>query len=124
VSILLRGSNQLILDEAARSLHDALCVTRSLVKKPFLLPGGGAPEAELSVRLMEEARSVQGVAALCFKAYAQSMEVIPHILAENVGLNPIVIVTELRNRHIQNERYTGINVRKNCISDISEESVV
>lgn len=50
-SILVRGSNTLLLDEADRSIHDALCVVRSLVKKKALLPGGGAPEAEISVRL-------------------------------------------------------------------------
>lgn len=51
MTIFCRGSNQLILDEAERSIHDALCVMRSLVKVRGLLPGAGAPEAEISVRL-------------------------------------------------------------------------
>lgn len=62
VSILLRGSNNLILDEAERSLHDALCVVRSLVKKRALIPGGGAPEMEASFRLAEIARTAEGMA--------------------------------------------------------------
>ena len=51
VSILVRGSNQLVLEEAERSLHDALCVVRALVKKRFLVPGGAAVEMEVSQKL-------------------------------------------------------------------------
>ena len=51
------------------------------------------------------------------------MEVIPHTLAENAGLNPISVVTELRRRHAQNEPHVGINVRKGCITDIRDENV-
>lgn len=50
--------------------------------------------------------------AYCFQAYADALEVIPTTLAENAGLNPIAIVTELRNRHALGERNAGINVRK------------
>ena len=49
--------------------------------------------------------------AYCFQAYADALEVIPTTLAENAGLNPIAIVTELRNRHALGERNAGINVR-------------
>lgn len=58
VSILVRGSNQLVLDEAERSLHDALCVVRSLVKNRGLVPGGGAPEIEISQKLSEYSRTL------------------------------------------------------------------
>ncbi|CAN0511362.1 unnamed protein product, partial [Laminaria digitata] len=50
-TILMRGSNRLVLDEAERSVHDALCVVRSLVKKRFLIAGGGAAETEVAMRL-------------------------------------------------------------------------
>lgn len=50
--------------------------------------------------------------AYCFQAYADALEVIPTTLAENAGLNPIAIVTELRNRHAMGERNAGINIRK------------
>lgn len=59
-----------------------------------------------------------------FRAFAHAMEVIPCILAENAGLNPIQTVTELRNRHAQGEATTGINVRKGAITNILEENVV
>uniref|UniRef100_UPI00358FDC10 T-complex protein 1 subunit delta-like n=1 Tax=Myxine glutinosa TaxID=7769 RepID=UPI00358FDC10 len=123
-SIIIRGSNKLVLEEAERSMHDALCVIRCLVKKRALIAGGGAPEIELAVRLSEYARTLGGMEAYCVRAYAEALEIIPSTLAENAGLNPIVIVTELRNRHAQGEKTAGINVRKGGISNILEELVV
>lgn len=124
VSIIVRGSNKLMLEEAARSLHDALCVIRCLVKKRFIIAGGGAPETELSLKLMEVANGLAGADAYCFRAYAEALEVIPYTLAENAGLNPIATVTELRNRHAQGEHAAGINVRKGTITNILDENVM
>lgn len=123
-SLLVRGSNNLILGEAERSIHDALCVIRCLVKKRALIAGGGAPEVEVSVKLMEYARTLTGREAYCFKAFAEALEIIPYTLAENAGLTPISVVTELRNRHAKGEKYAGINVRKGFVSNILEENVV
>ncbi|KAI5744455.1 hypothetical protein M8J76_002442 [Diaphorina citri] len=124
LTVVVRGSNKLVLDEAARSLHDALCVVRCLVKQRALIAGGGAPEIELSLKLTKYADTVSGIDAYCFRAFAQALEVIPLTLAENAGLNPISTVTELRNRHAQGETTTGINVRKGAITNILEENVV
>lgn len=96
---LVRGSNKLVLAEAERSLHDALCVVRCLVKKRFLIVGGGAPEAELALRLEEYAKTLPGEQQFCVKAFAEALEVVPYTLAENAGLNAIRIVTELRRQH-------------------------
>ncbi|CAG9334237.1 unnamed protein product [Blepharisma stoltei] len=123
-SILIRGSNQLIIDEADRSLHDALCVIRSLVKKRALLPGGGAPETEISIRLMEYSRQLIGAEAICVRAFAEAFEIIPYTLAENAGLNPISLVTELRNRHIEGDKNAGINVRRGGITNMLDENVI
>jgi T-complex protein 1 delta subunit len=124
VSILVRGSNQLVLDEAERSLHDAICVIRSIVHKGFLLPGGGAPEAEVSVALGQQSKSMTGMQAYCVAAYANALDVVPYTLAENAGLNAVEIVTELRRRHAAGESDAGINVRKGAVTNISDESVV
>lgn len=123
-TVLVRGSNQLVLDEAERSLHDALCVVRCLVNKRFLIAGGGAPEIEMSRQLGLWAKTLQGMESYCIRAFAEALEVIPYTLAENAGLNPIAIVTELRNRHANGEINTGINVRKGQITNILEENVV
>lgn len=79
-----------------------------------LIAGGGAPEIHVSLLLSQYARTLKGMEAYCFQAYADALEVIPTTLAENAGLNPIAIVTELRNRHALGERNAGINVRKVC----------
>jgi len=124
VTILCRGSNKLVMDESDRSVHDALCVLRSLVKKRYLIAGGGAPEIEMSVQLTKFSQTVTGVESYCIRAFAEAMEIIPYTLAENAGLSPIGIVTELRNRHSQGEKTAGINVKKGMISDILKENVV
>ena len=60
----------------------------------------------------------------CVRAFAEALEAIPYTLAENAGLNPIEIVTELRSRHVNGQQAAGINVRKNCVSDMLAENVV
>jgi len=124
VTVLVRGSNELVLDEAERSLHDALCVVRSLVKLRKILVGGGAVEMEISLRLAEHARTLTGMEAYCFKAFAAAFEVIPYTLAENAGLNPIQLVTELRTRHMAGAVTAGIDVDKADISDMRAHNVI
>lgn len=124
VSILCTGANSLVLEESERSLHDALCVVRCLVKKRALIAGGGAPEVHVARLLAEYSQTLKGMEAYCFAAFAEALEVIPTTLAENAGLNPIAIVTELRNRHALGERTAGINVRKGQITNILEENVL
>jgi len=123
-SILMRGSNKLTLDEADRSVHDALCVVRSLVKKRFMIAGGGVAETELTFKLTEWAKSQTGMKGYCARAYAEALEVVPYTLAENAGLNPINIVTELRKAHAAGQVNAGIDVKKNCISDMVESNVL
>ena len=124
VSILCRGSNQLILDETERSLHDALCVVRSIIKRKAMVPGGSAPETEIAVKLTELANKTQGFKSYCFKAFSDALEVIPYTLAENAGLKPVEIVTELRNKHRNGDKYAGINVKKGIISNMFDEKVI
>jgi len=124
VSVLVRASNQLLLDETERSIHDALCVVRSLVKKKALIPGGGAPEMEVSQKLMQWARSLGGVEAVCVEHFAEAMELVPYTLAENAGMQAVEIVTKLRAAHAQGDKHAGINVRKGTITNLFEERVV
>ena len=113
-----------MLDESHRSLHDALCVVRCLVKKPSLLVGGGAPESEVFSQFQEWVQSLSGADRYIARAYAEALEIIPYTLAENAGLHPIRIVTELRQRHQRGEKYAGIDVKKGCISDMKEMGVI
>lgn len=124
VSILLRGSNQLILDEADRSLHDALCVVRALVKKRSLVPGGSCVEMEVSHQLTKYSREIYGSDSYVVRAFAEALELIPYTLSENAGLDPIVFVTELRNCHNEGQKYAGLNIRKNTIQNMEETDVL
>jgi len=124
VTILVRGSNKLLLDDADRSIHDSLCVIRSLVKKRFLIAGGATPEVELSLQLGNWAKTLSGLESYCVSAYAEAFEIVPYTLAENAGLNPILIITELKAKHSAGEKTAGINVRKGEITNILEENVV
>ncbi|KAK8803805.1 hypothetical protein WA158_001499 [Blastocystis sp. Blastoise] len=123
-SILLRGSNKLVLDEAERSLHDALCVIRCIVKKRYMLVGGGAPETEVYTEFMKWCKTLKGADGYIARAFAEALEIIPYTLAENAGLNPIKIVTELRKEHALGNTYAGINVKKGTISDMKELKVL
>ncbi|KAI0983934.1 hypothetical protein GJ496_007386 [Pomphorhynchus laevis] len=128
VTVILHASNQLLLDEAERSLHDALCTIRCLVKQGALLPGGGAPEIQMAVRLAQYAESkLSGLEQYCVRTYAESMEIIPFTLAENAGLNSIDIITELRQRHANenpSKCSAGVSVRRGGVADMWEENVV
>ncbi|CAI5759466.1 unnamed protein product [Candida verbasci] len=124
VSIIIRGANNLIIDETERSLHDALCVIRCLVKEKALIAGGGAPEIEVSKQLMKESHKLSGVEQFVYQEFAQALEVIPTTLAENAGLNPINVVTDLRNKHENGEKDAGISVRRAGASNTYDEHVL
>ena len=89
-----------------------------------MLPGGSAPETEISVKLSEMSSSFEGFKSYCVKAFAEALEVVPYTLAENAGLNPINIVTELRNKHLNGDSDCGINVKKGSISNMFDEKVI
>lgn len=124
ITVLLRASNQLMLDETERSLHDAMCVIRCLIKRQYLLPGGAAPEAELSLRLHEWARTLPGVNQLCVKKFAEALEVIPYTLAENAGLQPLEVVTALRQQHASGVCAAGIDIKKGCVCSCMQQQQV
>ena len=94
------------------SVESSIAIPFLYLIQRALIAGGGAPEIHVSRALSQYAHTLKGMEAYCFQAYADALEVIPTTLAENAGLNPIAIVTELRNRHALGERNAGINVRK------------
>jgi T-complex protein 1 subunit gamma len=80
-TIILRGASKDVLNEIERNLHDALGVARNVINNPRLVPGGGALEMELSVRLSKMASEVEGIHQWPYKALAGALEVIPRTLA-------------------------------------------
>jgi len=110
VAILIRGGTERIVAEAERSIHDALCVARDVVREPKIVAGGGAPELEMARALREYAQTLPGKEQLAVVAYSEALESIPLTLAENAGLDPIDILSELRARHEKGEPWAGIEV--------------
>ncbi|MGB9777847.1 MAG: thermosome subunit beta [Candidatus Bathyarchaeales archaeon] len=123
VTILIRGGTERIVDEAERSIHDALCVVRDVVEEPKILAGGGAPELEISRALKKYAETLPGREQLAVKSFAEALEVVPITLTENAGLDPIDILSELRARHEKGETWAGIEVNSGKVQDMSEAGV-
>jgi len=123
VTILIRGGTERIVDEAERSLHDALCVVRDIVEEPKVLAGGGAPELEISRILKKYAGTLPGREQLAAKSFAEALEAVPVTLTENAGLDPIDILSELRARHEKGETWTGIEVHSGKVQDMTKAGV-
>src|SRR5881296_4317536 len=125
VTIVIRGGTEHVVDEADRSLHDALCVVRNALEDGKILAGGGAPEAELSKRLREYAVKVGGREQLAIEAFAEAMEAVPTTLAENAGLDPIDILVELRSKHEKaGTPWFGVDVFTGKVSDMRKLNVL
>lgn len=122
-SILLRGGSKDSLNELERNLHDALGVARNVFSNPKLVPGGGATEMELAVRLNEKAKEVQGLQQRPYKAVAFALEVIPRTLAQNCGGDVVRLLTELRAKHTEKGEFFGIDGNKGVITDVRDINV-
>ncbi|MEM2875940.1 MAG: thermosome subunit beta [Candidatus Bathyarchaeia archaeon] len=123
VAIFIRGGTTRLVDEAERSVHDALCVVRDVVEEPKVVVGGGAIETELAKNLREYAQSLVGKEQLAVQAYAEAIESLPIALSENAGLDPIDIISELRAAHEKGELWTGIDVYEGKVKDMRELNV-
>jgi len=123
VAILIRGGTERIVDEAERSIHDALCVARDIVEEPKILAGGGAPEVEMANVLREYAQTLPGKEQLAVMSYAEALEAVPETLAENAGLDPIDIVSELRARHNKGQTWAGVDVNEGKVNNMNKASV-
>ncbi|KAH9828462.1 T-complex protein 1 subunit epsilon [Teratosphaeria destructans] len=103
VTAFIRGSNKMIIDEAKRSLHDALCVVRNLVKDNRIVYGGGAAEIACSLAVEKAALQEPGLQQYSMRAFADALDAVPMALAENSGLSPIETLSELKARQGKGE---------------------
>ena len=124
VTILVRGGSQRVVDEAERSLHDAIMVVKDVLEEPAIVAGGGAPEAEVASRLREYAAKLPGREQLAVLKFADSLESIPLTLAENAGMDIIDVQVELRAKHSQGKTWYGVNARSGKVGDMMEEKVI
>ena len=124
VSIIIRGGTEHVVEELERAVHDALMVVSVVVKGKKIVPGGGAPEVELSLRLREYAQTVGGRVQLAIEAFAKAMEIIPKTLAENAGIDGIDALVDLRAAHESGKKNFGLNIDTKKPSDMIKEGVV
>jgi len=124
VTILIRGGSQRVVDEADRSIHDALMVVKDVVEKPSIVAGGGSPEAYLAAELNEWSSSSEGREQLAIKQYAEAFESIPLTIAENAGMDPIDTIITLRANQSSGKQTIGINAKESKIGNMLSLDIV
>ena len=124
VTILVRGGSQRVVDEADRSLHDALMVMKDVLEKPFIVAGGGAPEAYIATHIRNWSSTLEGREQLAVIKFAEALETIPISLATNAGMDPIDTMAELRAKQNKGMKWTGVNVRSTTVSDMFKQNIL
>ncbi len=124
VSIFIRGGSQRVVDEAERSIHDAVMVVKDVLENPAIVAGGGAVEEELSYRLMKWSATIQGREQLAVEKFAEALESIPIALAVNAGFDPIDIQVELRESHEAGKTWAGVDVLGKGVRDMFNKDII
>ena len=124
VTILVRGGSQRVVDEADRSLHDALMVMKDVLEKPFIVAGGGSPEAYIATHIRNWSSSLEGREQLAVIKFAEALETIPISLATNAGMDPIDTMAELRAKQNKGMKWTGVNVRSTTVSEMFKQNIL
>jgi thermosome len=124
VSILLRGGTEHVVAEMERSLHDALSVISAATEDGKICTGGGSAAMEVALGLRDFASTVGGREQMAIQMFADAMEIVPRVLAENAGLDPINILIELRKAHKNGQKNAGVNVFTGKIVNMREENVI
>ncbi|MDA0756821.1 MAG: thermosome subunit beta [Crenarchaeota archaeon] len=124
VTLLIRGGSQRIVDEADRSMHDALMVVKDVIEKPEIVAGGGAPEALLASFLKDWSERFEGRQQLAITKFAEALEVIPLTIAENAGMDPIDTMVQLRARQSEGKKWTGIDAKEGRVADMLSKNIV
>lgn len=119
-SIVLRGSGNHILDEAERSLHDALCVLVSAVKNHRTIYGGGNPEIRMALAVQEMANTVEGKQSLAIEAFARALRQLPTIIADNAGYDSAEIVQNLRSAVANGDLEAGLDMNTGQVGNMRE----
>jgi len=122
-TVVLRGSGSHILDEAERSLHDAICVLIAAVKNHRILYGGGNAEMRMSLAVEDLARTMTGKQALACEAFARALRQLPTIICDNAGYDSAELVTQLRSEIHSGKTSWGLNMYEGCTGDMDAMGV-
>ncbi|XP_029051292.1 T-complex protein 1 subunit epsilon [Osmia bicornis bicornis] len=125
VTIFIRGGNKMIIEEAKRAIHDALCTVRNVIKSQLILYGGGAAEISCAIACTAQANKISTLEQYAFRAFAEALEAIPMALAENSGLSPVDTLTEIKARQILEKNPSfGIDCMNRGTVDMKLQNVV
>jgi len=124
VTILIRGGTEHVVDEAERAMNDAIRVVACTLEDGKYVPGGGAPEIEVALKLRDYASKVGGREQLAIQSFADALEIIPRSLAENAGLDPIDMLVSLRAAHEAGEKNAGLDVFNGEAVDMVKANVI
>jgi len=125
VTILLRGGNKMIVKEAERSMHDALCVVRNLVRDGRIVYGGGAAEIACSLAVSNHADEVKDIEQYALHAFADALESVPLALAENSGLDPIKVLASVRASQMnEKDPKLGVDCKQVGTNDMKSQNVI
>ncbi|KAL5339431.1 chaperonin Cpn60/TCP-1 family [Aspergillus crustosus] len=125
VTVFVRGSNKMIIDEAKRSLHDAICVVRNLVKDNRVVYGGGAAEIACSIAVEDAAVKSPGIEQYAMRAFADALDAVPLALSENSGLSPIETLAAIKSRQVkENNSRLGVDCMLTGNNDMREHFVI
>ncbi|NJE09086.1 thermosome subunit, partial [Thermococcus sp. M39] len=113
-----------VIDEVERALEDAIKVVKDVMEDGAILPGGGATEIELSIRLDEYGKQVGGKEALAIEAFSEALKIIPKTLAENAGLDTIDVLVKVISEHKTKGKAIGIDVFAGEPADMFERGVI
>jgi len=119
-SIVLRGGSMQALDEAERSLHDALCVLAQTVRDSRVVCGGGCMEVAMALAVDREVPNTPGKKAIAMEAYARALRQIPMIIADNAGYDSSELVSQLRAAHGAGQTTAGLNMNDGTIGDMTD----
>jgi len=124
LTILIQGGTEHVVDEIERAVQDGMGDIASSLKSCLVVPGGGAVEIEVARKLRQFAQSMGGREQLAIQEFASSLEFIPSTLAENAGLDPIEVLTELKSKHDSGEKNFGLNLFTNRIEDMIAAKII
>ncbi|MBW3013652.1 TCP-1/cpn60 chaperonin family protein [Candidatus Woesearchaeota archaeon] len=124
VTLLVRGGTDHVIEEVKRAVDDAVGDLIAALKNGKIVGGAGAPEVEVAKELKKYAETLSGREQLAVQKFAEAMEVIPKTLAENGGLDPIDIMTELKALHDKGEKWAGVNVFTGKAIDSFKEGII
>jgi T-complex protein 1 subunit epsilon len=124
VTIFVRGGNKMLIEEAKRSLHDALCIVRNLVRDGRIVYGGGSAEIACSIAVADQAEKVASIDQYGMRAFADALEAIPTTLAENSGFSAIEMMADIRAEQVKTGNpHLGVDCLSRGTWDMKTQSV-